>query len=161
MSWNANEFRQWTKNTVADVQIDNRNIETLLSIPARAMMSKSLNDVHDVVTRLAQYGIFITNQLNSARASGKYYEKEYRERLSLVLSTHKIDAKSREERELMAVQRDDELQAVHDKMKEFKLKAERLEGLPFVISTYFNVVNEIFKLKLTEQKYGKRNEQGE
>jgi hypothetical protein len=158
MSWNANKFRQWTNETVAEVQIDNRNVEALLSVPAKSMMSKSLDDVYDVVTRLAQYGIFITSQLNSARASGKYYEKEYKERLSLVLSTCKIDAKSREEREMLAVQRDEELHELYDKMKEYKLKAERLDGLPFVLGTYLSVVNEIFKLKIAEKKYGKRNE---
>ena len=160
MSWNANEFRQWTKDTIADVQIDNKDIETLLSIPARAMMSKSLDEVHDVVTRLAQYGIFLTNQLNSASASGKYYEKEYRERLSLVMNAHNIEGKSKDEREMAAVQHDEKLKVLYDKVQEFKLKAERIEKLPFVISTYFNVVNEIFKLKLAEIKYGKRGEKG-
>ena len=57
---------------------------------------------------------------------------------------------------MSAVQVDEELRELHDKMKEQKLKAERIEGLPYVIGTYIGIINETYRLKIAEKKYGKK-----
>jgi len=157
MSWNPRDFKRWTEQTIAEVDIgDLHAIDKLLSMPAQAVRAKSFDEVHDMITLLAQYGVFLTDQLNRHRASAKYYEKEFKERLSAVMAAGGVNGKSREEREMSAIQIDDQLRELNDKMKEQKLKAERIEGLPYVIGTYIGIVNEIYRLKINEKKYGSK-----
>lgn len=157
MSWNVSEFHKWRNGVVIDVDFNDsrmKDAQDIINAPASSMRAQNLDEIHDTVTRLAQYGIFLTNQLNSAKASAKYYEKEFKEYLSKVLIALKINGKSREERELNAIQQDEKLNSLYECMKEYKLKAERLEGLPYIIGTYYSIANEIFKLRLSERKYG-------
>lgn len=154
MSWSNKDFRKWSENTITDIEIkDLQVIKKILSAPAKAMRAQSLQKVHDAVTLIAQYGMYIQNQLNSVRASYKYYKTKYRERLAQVLTAHKVEGKSRDEREIFAVQIDEALRDLHERMLEFKLKTERLDGIPYSITTYYNVLMEIYKLKVHERKY--------
>jgi hypothetical protein len=155
MSWNVKELKQWVQETIVEIDPgDQEVIKGILNSPPKALRTKPLSKIHDAITILAQYGLFINDQLNSARARAKYYEKVYGERLSLVLSANEIKGKSKEEREMTALRTDAKLQKMYDGMHEYKIKAQRLEGLPFSITTYFNILMEIYRLKLHERKYG-------
>jgi len=155
MSWNVKELKQWVQQTIVEVQSgDQAVLSDILNSEPKALRTKPLSKIHDVLTILAQYGIFVNDQLNAARARAKYYEKLYSEKLSRVLSAHEIKGKSKEEREMTAIRSDAALQKVYDRMHEYKFKAQRLEGIPYALTTYFNILMEIYRLKLHERKYG-------
>jgi hypothetical protein len=154
MSWSAKELKQWVQETIVEMGPgDQEVIRDILNSPPKALRTKPFSKIHDAITILAQYGLFINDQLNSAKARARYYEKVYGERLSLVLSANEIKGKSKEEREMAAIRSDKKLQRIYDAMHEYKTKAQRLEGLPYSITMYFNVLMEIYRLKLHQKKY--------
>lgn len=158
MAWNAAELSKWVKQTVVETDIENnQTIEAILSAPAQAMRAKSFEEVHDAITILAQYGIFIQNQLSKARASLVFYKKEFRERFSIVAPSLGLSAKNKEDRETEAILSDGQLRKIHDKLQENSFKVQRLEGIGWTLTTYHNILVEIYKMKISEKRYGKKS----
>lgn len=151
MGLSAAQLHDWANKTLFEINVKSLDINSILNMSAESLNAKSFEEVHNIITQLAQYNLFLTNELNIAKASYRYYDKEYKERLAKISAVCAVEGKSKEEREYNACNKDDGLRKLNDKKEESKVKIERLDGMPFIVNTYLAIVQQIFKMKSYEK----------
>jgi replicative DNA helicase len=106
------ELKAWTKRTLVYVTGDPQHVRQIMDRDEKTYLTVALSDLEEAVLVLSRYSMFLTNEYNKARSRYKYFNMLFNDRLGKVFVAHKIEGRSKEERALVACQKDQELIAV-------------------------------------------------
>jgi hypothetical protein len=118
----------------------------------KTYLTIDLAELEEAILVLSRYSMFLTNEYNKARSRYKYFNMLYNDRLAKVFVAHKIEGRSKEERALVACQKDQELNGLREKVEEYQMKAERIEGLPVSINMHASILRDILKRRVGERR---------
>lgn len=150
-------FRTFTGKTMAEISNQTEFIEKVLSCPTPKFLSMPMEKLEQAMLSLSQYALFLNNEYNTAKTEGRLRKVQFEDRLAQVLVANKIEARSKDERTLMARKTDKELDGLFMKMEEHELKLRRLEGLPMSINMHVAVMRDIYHRRGGGRKNGYSN----
>ena len=156
----ATNLSAFNKKNVAKIKCDVAYINKAINQPAQNYQQMPLLELEEVILSLSQYSLFINSELNLAKTRLKYFKSKFEDRLIKVIMGQKIQAKSREEREILARNSDKELEALYVRMKEYELKQTRLEGIPIGINMHASILRDIYHTRCNSSngKYNRTTE---
>ena len=116
-----------------------------------------MEKLEQALLALSQYALFLNNEYNKAKTNGRLIKAQFEDRLAKVFVANKIEAKSKDERILMARKTDEELDKIYNKMEAQELRLRRLEGLPMSINMHAAILRDIYHRRGGGRQYGQSN----
>jgi hypothetical protein len=142
----------WTKRTLVYVTSTPDKIKEILELPHKSFLTVPIEQLEESLMALSHYALFLSNEFNIARSRHKYFSMLFNDRLAKVFVANTIEGRSKEERAMTACQIDSELDKLRERVEEYKMKADRIEGLPISINVHVSIIRDIYKRRIGERR---------